>query len=253
MAFQRSLAYRIEYYTGVLNASLYIFVFTSVWKAVIPEGTAANGLTRDDMVAYAVLATLIKVSFGRNESLFSSRIRTGEIAVDLMKPYNFPLMYFCDIIGVSLFQLFARAIPILVFSILIFNITFVISPLILLKFIIVFLLAFCLYFSISFLISTMAFFFVEVFPFWVFYFSLITLTSGAIIPLDFFPLWLSRLLNYSPFPYLYYFPTMILLQKSISFTYADLLFNYTVLILLLLSAAIFSYRQGIKKMSIVGG
>src|SRR5690606_8969683 len=127
MAFQRSLAYRVEYYTGILNAFLYIFIFTSVWKALIPEGTTRSGLSQNDMIGYAVLATLLKVSFGRNDSLLSSRVRTGEIAVDLMKPFNFPLMVFCDTVGVSLFQLFARAIPLLVFCLFIFDIPIAVS------------------------------------------------------------------------------------------------------------------------------
>lgn len=33
-AFQRSIAYKLEYYTGLMNAFLYIFIFTSVWQTV---------------------------------------------------------------------------------------------------------------------------------------------------------------------------------------------------------------------------
>jgi len=138
MAFQRTMAYRVEYYTGLLNAFLYIFIFTSIWRVLIPEGTTMNGLSRNDMIAYAILATLVKVSYGRNISLIGSRVRSGEIAVDLMKPYNFPLMYFCDTIGISLFQLFARAFPILIFSILLFDIKLPINSLVIIKFVPIF-------------------------------------------------------------------------------------------------------------------
>jgi hypothetical protein len=89
MSFQRSISYRVEYFMSVLNAFLYIFIFTSVWKTLIPAGKSVEGLTREDMIAYAVLSTLVKATFGRNDSLLSSRIKSGDIAADLLKPFYF--------------------------------------------------------------------------------------------------------------------------------------------------------------------
>jgi len=254
MAFQRSLAYRAEYFTGLLNAFLYIFIFTSIWKALLPEDGTVKGLTRNDMVAYAVLSTLIKVSFGRSEYFLGNRVKSGEIAVDLMKPFNLPLMLFCDTVGTSLFHCFARALPMLVFCKLFFQIDFQVDLLILAQFLPVFILSFMLFFFMSFLISTMAFFFVEVFPFWIFYFSLITLASGAIIPLDFFPDVLKNILFFSPFPYLFYFPSMILLQKVNNiFTYSELIFSYCLILVSVISISLITYTAGLKRLSIAGG
>ncbi len=253
MAFQRTLAYRVEYYTGLLNGFLYIFIFTSVWRALIPPGQTMNGLTREDMTAYAVLSTLIKVSFGRNESLISSRVRSGEIAVDLMKPYNFPFMYFCDTIGVSLFQLFARAVPILIFSFFLFGISLDVDAGVIARFIPVYIMAFALFFAMTFLISTLAFYFVDIFPFWIFYFALITLTSGAIIPLNFFPEVFQEFLRNTPFPYLYYYPTMIILGKSPGMPFLELFIRYGVLLTAVTGLGAFSYRMGLRKLTIAGG
>ncbi|MCB1165191.1 MAG: ABC-2 family transporter protein [Leptospiraceae bacterium] len=252
MSFQRSLAYRFEYYTALLNAFLYIFIFTSVWKALIPEGQTADGLTRETMVAYAVLSTLIKSSFGRNDSLLSQKVRSGEIAVDLMKPFSFPLMYLSDTFGSSLFQLFARAIPLLLLCVLVFGISLPVSPELFLQFLPIYLLAFLLFFLMSFLISSFSFYFVEIFPFWIFYYAMITLCSGAIIPLDFFPDWLVKILLNTPFPYLFYFPTMLLLDR-ISMGYGPLLIHYAVLISIVGGFCYLSYQGGLRKLSIVGG
>jgi ABC-2 type transport system permease protein len=67
-------------------------------------------------VQYAILSTIVKVSFGRNESLLTSKIKSGDIAYDLLKPYDLFLYYAADSIGVSLFQIFARSIPLLILS-----------------------------------------------------------------------------------------------------------------------------------------
>lgn len=253
MAFQRAIAYRVEYYTALLNAFLYIFIFTSVWKALIPEGSNIGGLSQQDMVAYAVLSTLLKVSFGRNESMLGDRVRSGEIAVDLMKPYSFPLMLFCDTVGVSLFQLFARAVPILIFCIFLFDISLPVTPELLLQFLPVYFLSFIIFFSMFFLIGTLAFYFVDIFPFWILYFAMITLTSGAIIPLDFFPPWVQAVLLRTPFPYLFYFPSMVLLGKTMMISYPELIVTYVFLAIGTLSLGALSYRGGLRKLSIAGG
>ena len=253
MSFQKSIAYRVEYFTSVLNAFLYIFIFTSVWTALIPEGTTAGGLSRTQMIAYAVFSTLIKASMGRNESLISSRVKSGEIAIDLMRPYSIPLMYLADTLGATLFQMFSRSIPLLVFCYFVFDIDLNISFETLLMFAPVYVLAFIIFFLMLLLISSISFFIVDIFPLWIFYWALITLASGAIIPLDFFPEGFAKFLVYTPFPYLFYFPTMILLGKSFMMSYEILILHYVVVIFLITVIARTVFSTGIRKLSIVGG
>ena len=253
MSFQKSIAYRVEYFTSVLNAFLYIFIFTSVWSALIPDGENMNGLTKEEMIAYAVLSTLIKASMGKNESLISTRVKSGEIAVDLMKPFSIPLMYFADTIGATLFQVFSRSIPLLIFCYFIFDIHIPVSQEMILKFIPVYMSAFVVFFLMLFLISSFSFFIVDTFPLLVFYWGLITLTSGAIIPLDFLPEGFSKILLYTPFPYLFYFPTMILLDRSFMMPYDQLLIHYLILIILVALFANSVFRMGLRKLSVVGG
>ncbi len=253
MAFQRSLSYRVEYFTGVLNAFLYIFIFTSVWRSLIPPGEKVGGLSRDDMVAYAVFSTLIKVCINRVDSVFSSRVKSGEIAVDLMKPFSIPLMLFCDQLGSSLFHLFARGLPMLLFCLLIFDIRPAVDPALLARFGLLFVLAFIMFFSLFFFISAMSFYFVETLPFWIFFFALITLASGAIVPLDFFPDGLREILFLTPFPYLYYFPTMVLLDRDLIFTFPELLARYGAILAVSGGTGAVAYRLGLRKLTIAGG
>ena len=57
-AFQRSIAYKLEYYTGLMNAFLYIFIFTSVWQTVAKESPGALGTwSGETLVSYAILST----------------------------------------------------------------------------------------------------------------------------------------------------------------------------------------------------
>lgn len=253
MSFQRSISYRVEYFMSVLNAFLYIFIFTSVWRTLIPETGTVEGLSRKDMIAYAVLSTLVKATFGRNDSLLSSRIRSGDISADLLKPFYFPLMYLCDTIGSSLFQILSRAVPLFIFCVFVFDISLSVDAGVILRFLPLYFLAFLLFFLLSFVISTMAFYFVDIFPFWIFYYALVTLTSGAIIPVKFLPEGLQSVLYATPFPYLFYFPTMVLLDQPLEFAYGELIARYAVFIISVSLLSFALYRGGIRKLTIAGG
>jgi ABC-2 type transport system permease protein len=253
-SFQRSIAYKLEYYTGLANAFLYIFIFTSVWKTVSHESPGALGdWTGDQLVEYAILSTLIKVSFGRNEYGLTSKIKSGDIAYDLLKPYNMVLMYISDSLGVSLFQLMARAIPLLIFSFLFFGIVPNITFLQIIKFIPVYLLSFGIFLSFGFLISSLAFFFTEVFSFMILYSAMVTLMSGSVIPINLFPEFAIEFISWTPFPYLYYYPTAVVINSPIPFSYIELILRYILELIGIGSFALFVYKKGVRKVEFAGG
>jgi len=253
-AFQRSIAYKLEYYTGLANAFLYIFIFTSVWRTVANESPNSLGVwTGDSLVNYAILSTLIKVSYGRNEYFLINKIKSGDIAYDILKPYSIPLMYISDSLGVSVFQIFARAIPLLIFSIFFFGVVPEISIITLLQFIPVYLFSFIIFLSFGFLISSLAFFFTEVFSFMIFYGALVTLLSGAVIPISMFPETYLKMISWTPFPYLYYYPTSILIGVPLNMQYEELILRYLLQITIVSSIAYYLYSSGIRKMEFAGG
>lgn len=253
-AFQRSIAYKLEYYTGLVNAFLYIFIFTSVWQTVAKESPGAlgtwNGTT---LVSYAILSTLIKVSFGRNESLVTNKIKSGDIVYDILKPYNFVMMYFADSFGVSLFQLFARAIPLLVFSLLFFGVIPSVTTISFLKFLPIYFMSFILFNLFGFMISSLAFFFTEVFSFMILYSALVTLMSGSVIPLNLFPDFLVNIIAWSPFPYLYFYPTSVLIGTPIQMQYEELIFRYLLELSIVAILTFTIYFSGKRKLEFAGG
>ncbi|TGN01841.1 ABC transporter permease [Leptospira yasudae] len=251
-AFQRSATYRLEYFTGVLNAVLYLAILTSVWQSVASNEFGA-GRDRNSLVLYAVLSTLIKVSFGRQDGLISSKIKNGTILFDLLKPIRFPLIVFADTIGVSLYHLFSRALPLLLLAYFVLDLSFVPDPNAFLSFAIVYILAFLIFFLIGFMISSLSFYFTEIFSFFLLYFALITLFSGAVIPLDLFPEFLRNISSWLPFPYMYYYPTQILTSGEYGMSFSELMFRYCLMIgtLTALSSAV--YLSGLKRLELAGG
>jgi ABC-2 type transport system permease protein len=253
-SFQRSIAYKLEYYTSLANAFLYIFIFTSVWKTVAREHPESlGGWSEETLIQYAILSTLIKVSYGRNESLLTTKIKSGDIAYDLLKPYHLTLMYISDSIGVSLFQFMARALPLMIFSFFFFGTMPSIGIITFVKFLLCYCMSYYIYLCFGFALSCLAFFFTEVFSFMILYSALVTLLSGSVIPLNIFPESVQRIVSYTPFPYLYFYPTAILVNTSIQMPFSELLFIYLVQCGVMSILAYTIYFFGIKKVEFAGG
>lgn len=253
-SFQRSLAYRLEYYIGLANAFLYIFIFTSVWQTVSRENPSSlGGWTEALLIQYAIFSTLIKVSYGRNESLLTAKIKSGDFAYDLLKPYNIFIMFVSDSLGVSLFQLFARALPLLIFSFVFFGIVPSVTAETFLKFLPVYFFSFVLFLCFGFFISCLAFFFTEVFPFMILYSALVTLLSGSVIPLNFFPEAFRGVVFWTPFPYLYYFPTAVLISGNLQMEYSELIIRYLIQTSVMLFLCLRIYFMGLRKVEFAGG
>jgi ABC-2 type transport system permease protein len=254
MAFQKAIAYRLEYFVGLLTSLMYIFIFTSVWATVSAESPNELGVwTGSSLVVYAILTTIIKVCMYRNDQMIPNKIRNGDIIYDLLKPYSYPIAYAFDSLGGSAFQAFAKAIPLILISTLIYEFNlFEFSPNILI-FLLYYILGYILYLLVGYVMTSMAFFFTDIFGFFLLYYACSTLFSGAILPIDFFPEPLRIITVYTPFPYFYYYPTTSLLNPSAIPNSMELLLVYLLQISFWTSLSILVYYKGRKKLDILGG
>ena len=254
MSFQRALAYRLEYFVGLANAFLYIFIFTSVWTTVSTDSPEELGdWTGETLVAYAVLSTVIKVSMFRNDQMIPTKIKNGDIIFDLLKPYYYPLAFAFDGIGGSTFQIFARSGPLLIISIFLYGLDLTEYLQFFLLFIVFFFLGYILFLLVGFVLGSMGFFFTDVFGFYLLYFACTTLFSGSVVPIDLFPDGLRDLTLATPFPYFFYYPVSILMGRIQIYEYVNLIILYSVQISIWTGLSVLSYSFGKKKLEILGG
>ncbi|MDH4198750.1 MAG: ABC-2 family transporter protein [Spirochaetia bacterium] len=248
-SFQRNLAYRLEYFVSIFNALLYIFIFTSVWKALFPETGTRFGMSRQLMINYAVFVTLIKTTLVKSRDLIGERVRSGEIALDLIKPFPLPLMTLADAIGSVIFQIFSRSIPLILVSVLIFHIT---SPAGMDSFFFLsYLLAFLIFNSILFIFGVASFYITENFPLWLLNSAGISLLSGSIIPLEILPVVVRKIALFTPYPYIFYIPTMKLLRNEYPIDYAIL--RQVLCLCITYGIGLAMYQAGKRRLQIQGG
>ncbi len=210
-SFQKQIAYKFEYFVGVLNGLLFIFVFTSLWNAIYAGADTLEGspFTRSQMISYAVFAMLFRISMTMEDNEIGRKIRTGAISMDFIKPVSYPLMLFSEAIGQTLFHWFTRVIPLSIISLLAFDAVMPQAPSAYVLTAIAWVLGYSILYIINFGFSLLAFWFTEVFSFQLMKFGLFTLFSGGIVPIDFFPDFAKPLIALIPFQYILYVPTSI--------------------------------------------
>ncbi len=248
-SFQRNATYRLEYFVSILNALLYIVIFTSVWQAIFEAGVERRGLTRDFMVNYAVFVTLIKVTIVKSRDFIGQRVRTGEISVDLTKPVSLPAMTLADAVGSWLFQIFSRAIPLVLLSVILFDIKTPagLDP----QFAASYVLSFFVFHSLLFVFGVASFFITENFPLWLFNSACVSLLSGSILPLEILPEMIRKIAVMTPYPYLFYMPGVYLVRGE--FPVENLLLRQLVVIAATYSIGAFLYFLGRRKLQVQGG
>jgi ABC-2 type transport system permease protein len=211
-SFQKQAAYKVEYFVGLLNGLLFIFIFTSLWKAIYAQSDTATlrgPFDLESIVTYAVLAMVIKISFSMDDNATSFKMRTGAMAMDLIKPISYYFFYLAESVGYSLFHVFSRGIPLLAFSLLVFHIRFPTQPWNYLLLLLSGTMGYCIFFNINYLVGLLSFWFIETFSFQLMKYGLFTLFAGGILPVDFFPDSIRPMVALLPFPHILYTPTAV--------------------------------------------
>jgi ABC-2 type transport system permease protein len=94
-AVQGRLAYAKYFFLSLMGFFVSFGLTLMLWLYV--NGQRAGGLAvgRDDLIAYLALALAVNFVLSLSlDSILSSRIRSGQVAVDLLKPLSFQWMYF---------------------------------------------------------------------------------------------------------------------------------------------------------------
>ncbi|VAX18452.1 hypothetical protein MNBD_NITROSPINAE03-1443 [hydrothermal vent metagenome] len=210
-SFQKQLAYKFEYFVGVFNGLLFIFIFTSLWGAIYSDSQSAegSGFTSDSIIAYAIFAMIVRISMSMDDMSTIGKVRSGAISLDLIKPMNYFSMALSESIGQSMFHWFTRVVPILAVCLLAFDVSLPVSAANYSLFIVAWALGYFIMFMINFLFGLIAFWTIETFSFQLMKYGLFTLFAGGIVPVDFFPGWARPIVDFLPFKYVLYVPTAL--------------------------------------------
>ncbi|WP_042356725.1 ABC transporter permease [Bacillus rubiinfantis] len=208
--FLMMLAYRTNYYTGILIYSINIGAYYFLWNAIYGGKEQIQGLSIAQMTTYVAISWMARAFYFNNlDREMALEIMEGKVAVELIRPYNYLAMKTMQGLGEGIFRLFFFSLPGLVIVYFIFPIRF--------NWDLHVWGLFTLSIILSFLINTQLNLLTGITTFFLYNNAglirakrvIIDLFSGLLLPISFFPGWAQSIMKFLPFQGISYVPSMI--------------------------------------------
>ena len=249
-----NLQYISNLVTGFIGFCMLILIFFNLWNYLYADpGQVINGYSMNQMIWYVIVTEILWMSVSGHSlsRQISNDVRSGNIAYNINKPYNYILYSaFSHLGGVTIkFVILAiigsfvgvfalHGLP----NISVLKFLVVLITMILATFISIFLIIF---------IGLISFYIEDANPlYWVY--SKFILILGTLFPIEFFPKLLQPIVSYSPIYVVSYGPAKLFVN-----------FNWTLAIQVIISQIIYLffayliclllYRKGVRQLNVNGG
>ena len=208
--FLMMLAYRTNYYTGILIYSINIGAYYFLWAAIYGGKEQIEGLSVVQMTTYVAISWMARAFYFNNlDREMAQEIMEGKVAVELIRPYNYLGMKTMQGLGEGIFRLFFFSAPGLIIVYFVFPIQFSWDPGVWLLFALSIVLSFFINTELNLLTGITTFFLYNNAGLIRAKRVLIDLFSGLLLPISFFPGWAQAIMKYLPFQGISYTPSMI--------------------------------------------
>ncbi|WP_135548520.1 ABC transporter permease [Paenibacillus cymbidii] len=252
-SFHRKSSFKLEYYLGLFGSILSIFISIAIWSAVYGSSSRIADISQSQAITYAVLALLLRTGLTMNEFIIENKIRTGEIATELIRPYRFLAYLFSIVIGEVGFNIWAKAIPLVLICLVCIHLDISSSWLHIAAFMISVMFSYLLLYVINCIFWLLSFWVHQTWSMITIKNAIFLLVSGATVPYWFLPEWLARIFEWMPFKTIYFSPLSIVLGKMSNGDIWKLYGEQAVWILVFAAAGLWMWRKAQNKLVIQGG
>src|SRR6478672_8418785 len=88
--FLMMLAYRTNYYSGILIYSINIGAYYFLWTAIYGGKESIEGLSAVQMTSYVAVSWMARAFYFNNiDREMALEIRDGKVAIEMILPYNY--------------------------------------------------------------------------------------------------------------------------------------------------------------------
>ncbi|MBP1992288.1 ABC transporter permease [Paenibacillus eucommiae] len=205
--FLMMLAYRVNYYSGILIYALNIGSYYFLWKAIFGSQQELGGLTLSQMTTYVVVSWMGRAFYFNNlDREIASEIRDGSVAIQFIRPYNYVMVKIMQGLGEGLFRLLLFMVPGMLIVSLLFPVELPTEPSKWLLYAPMLMFSFLINSQINIITGLFAFFLENNEGLMRMKRVAVDLFSGLIIPISLFPGWTSKALELLPFQAITYLP-----------------------------------------------
>ena len=248
-----NLAYAGEVAARTLFLAVILFVFLQLWKVTYAETGAERlgGLTLVEMLWYLAMTECMALSMSRVASEVDQDVRTGSLAVQLIRPLSYPLYR----LSVSLGERAVRyAMCLVVSSLVAFALvrSISVSATGLVMFLAALPLAFVPDLLTNLLIGLGAFWLEDTSGLALIYSRVTMILGGMLLPLELFPDALHTVAGFLPFALVMYGPARLFVRPDMGFM-AELLVKQALFTIVWACALFLVHRAAMRRLSAHGG
>ena len=249
-----NLQYAFDILVGFIGYLIHIFIFLNLWKYIYSNpNELINGYSMNQMIWYVIITELLWSSIsGRQLSTkICNDVRSGNIAYNLNKPYNYIEYYLFNHLGSTIVRFILIGLLGIILGLLFLHSFPVISFFQLLGILLTCIFASIINILLIISIGLISFFIEDANPFYWVYSKLI-LIIGTIFPVEFFPNILQPIIKFSPIYVVSYGPAKLFVDFQIN-TFITIIIFQIVYIVISLLICHFIYKKGVRKLNVNGG
>lgn len=204
---QVCLTYRFEVFAKIVTRFILIIANVFLWNCVYTGQQNISGVDRAQMITYSVLSSCLGAMYHCGiEGSLNKDVREGNIALLLMRPLHLLGAYFAEDIGTIAVQAVSVSLPIFLLGVLLLPVQLPVSLQVLPFILVSYLFGFLILWLLSALVGMFTFVTMELGNMGVVKNMIVSILSGSMIPLWFFPDQAEKVLMMTPFPYTYQLP-----------------------------------------------
>lgn len=205
--------YKFNFYSNIVGTLVMFYVQFFLWKSIYDKNNVLADLTFSDMFIFILFSTIMTKFLGSGiEREVGEKLRNGNTVIDLVKPIDIVIKDYFEEFGRGVIDVITVSLP-LIIVLLIKSDTIMIPANRVGYFIIMALISFTIYFLLSYLFGLISFWTKSVIGIAALKTALWGVMAGSIVPLDFYPDWLYRIVRIMPFRFTCYEPVSILMKN----------------------------------------
>lgn len=249
-----NIQYRFQIWSRILGDIIFIIMWYSMWSSLYGEKNTYSGIEFSQTVTY-VIATQFLItlnSMGSPLWTMEEKISTGDIVYEFLRPYSFLKKTLSECVASSTAYFLLSSMWVFGATIVVLHIDVPINGN-LLFFILSFTLGYLIRFFMELSFSFLSFWLIHIGGIRAIFTFSISVFSGSVVPLWFFPETIRNIAEILPFQYIYYVPCNILVGEMSRY---DQIISIVLQIVWILASVILSkimWKVGSKKVVVQGG
>jgi ABC-2 type transport system permease protein len=212
--FLMMLAYRVNYYSGIIIYALNIGAYYFLWKAIYGASETLGGMTVAQITTYVAVSWMARAFYFNNlDREIANEIKDGSVAIQFIRPYNYIVVKMMQGLGEGLFRFFLFSVPGMLAISLLIPVKLPTDPAVWGIFLLMLFLSFLINSQINIITGLFAFFLENNEGMMRMKRVAVDLFSGLVVPISFFPDWSQVILKLLPFQAITYLPGSVFTGK----------------------------------------